>query len=320
MQSFLDLTSSDLKQVDALILENLNSNVALVEHIGEYLVQAGGKRLRPMLSLISAKALGFEHASIFQLATAVEFIHTATLLHDDVVDESNLRRGRDTANAKWGNAPSVLVGDFVYSRAFQLLVKIGNLEVLDILSETTNVLAEGEVLQLVNAGDASLSERDYYQVIRAKTAKLFEAACEGSAILASATTEQRKQLATFGDQLGIAFQLVDDLLDYIGNVDTMGKNVGDDLAEGKTTLPLIHAMKYASAEDAGTIRTALQTKNTDQIDDIIRIVEATGSLNYTRDAAYRAIETAKGALSEIPASAYRNALEEIADYCIARTK
>lgn len=320
MQSFLDLTSSDLKQVDALILENLNSNVALVEHIGEYLVQAGGKRLRPMLSLISAKALGFEHSSIFQLATAVEFIHTATLLHDDVVDESNLRRGRDTANAKWGNAPSVLVGDFVYSRAFQLLVKIGNLDVLDILSETTNVLAEGEVLQLVNAGDASLSERDYYQVIRAKTAKLFEAACEGAAILASASTEQRQQLATFGDQLGIAFQLVDDLLDYVGNVDTMGKNVGDDLAEGKTTLPLIHAMKHASAEDAGTIRTALQTKNTDQIDDIIRIVEATGSLNYTRDAAYRAIETAKGALSTLPASAYRTALEEIADYCIARTK
>ncbi|WP_298636508.1 polyprenyl synthetase family protein [uncultured Umboniibacter sp.] len=320
MQSFLDLTSSDLKQVDALILENLNSNVALVEHIGEYLVQAGGKRLRPMLSLISAKALGFEHSSVFQLATAVEFIHTATLLHDDVVDESNLRRGRDTANAKWGNAPSVLVGDFVYSRAFQLLVKIGNLDVLDILSETTNVLAEGEVLQLVNAGDASLSERDYYQVIRAKTAKLFEAACEGAAILASATTEQRQQLATFGDQLGIAFQLVDDLLDYVGNVDTMGKNVGDDLAEGKTTLPLIHAMKHASAEDAGTIRTALQTKNTDQIDDIIRIVEATGSLNYTRDAAYRAIETAKGALSTLPASAYRTALEEIADYCIARTK
>jgi octaprenyl-diphosphate synthase len=273
-----------------------------------------------MLSLISAKALGFEHSSIFQLATAVEFIHTATLLHDDVVDESNLRRGRDTANAKWGNAPSVLVGDFVYSRAFQLLVKIGNLDVLDILSETTNVLAEGEVLQLVNAGDASLNERDYYQVIRAKTAKLFEAACEGAAILASASTEQRQQLATFGDQLGIAFQLVDDLLDYVGNVDTMGKNVGDDLAEGKTTLPLIHAMKHASAEDAGTIRTALQAKNTDQIDDIIRIVEATGSLNYTRDAAYRAIETAKGALSTLPASAYRTALEEIADYCIARTK
>ncbi|RMA78408.1 polyprenyl synthetase family protein [Umboniibacter marinipuniceus] len=320
MQSFLDLTSSDLKQVDALILENLNSNVALVEHIGEYLVQAGGKRLRPMLSLITAKALGFEGSSTFQLATAVEFIHTATLLHDDVVDESNLRRGRDTANAKWGNAPAVLVGDFVYSRAFQLLVKIGNLDVLDILSETTNVLAEGEVLQLVNAGDASLSERDYYQVIRAKTAKLFEAACEGAAILASASTEQRQQLATFGDQLGIAFQLVDDLLDYVGNVDTMGKNVGDDLAEGKTTLPLIHAMQHASAEDAGTIRTALQTKNTDQIDDIIRIVEATGSLNYTRDAAYRAIETAKGALSTLPASVYRSALEEIADYCIARTK
>jgi octaprenyl-diphosphate synthase len=320
MPSFLKLAEADLEAVNRLIQDNLYSNVEFVEHVGDYLIRAGGKRLRPILSLMCARAIQDDPSDTIKLAAAVEFIHTATLLHDDVVDESLLRRGHETANAKWGNSASVLVGDFVYSRAFQMLVSIGNLEVLRILSETTNILAEGEVMQLINAGNTELDETEYFKVIRSKTAKLFEASCEGAAILSNATPEVRQALAVYGDQLGIAFQLVDDLLDYVGDADKMGKNVGDDLAEGKATLPLIHAMRVSSEKDAETIRTALLNKDTTAIDAVLELVNKSQALNYTQSVAEQHIERAKLALNVLDDSVYREALIEIADYCIARTQ
>jgi len=320
MPSFLKLAETDLEAVNCLIQENLYSNVEFVEHVGDYLIRAGGKRLRPILSLMCARAIQDDAQDTIKLAAAVEFIHTATLLHDDVVDESLLRRGNETANAKWGNSASVLVGDFVYSRAFQMLVSIGNLEVLKILSETTNILAEGEVLQLINAGNSELSEDAYFDVIRSKTAKLFEASCEGAAILSGATPEVRQALATFGDQLGVAFQLVDDLLDYVGTTDKMGKNIGDDLAEGKATLPLIHAMRVSSKKDADAIRTALLNQDATAIDEVLEIIQASQALHYTQTVAEQHIVRAKLALNALDDSVYRDALIEIADYCIARTQ
>ncbi len=320
MQSVQRLIKTDLDAVDRIIQDNLTSNVTLIEHIGDYLVSAGGKRLRPMLSLIVGHSVGADMKKVHDLSAAIEFIHTATLLHDDVVDESELRRGRATANAEFGNAPSVLVGDFIYSRAFQLMVKLRHFDVIEILSQTTNILAEGEVMQLINAGNPDLSERDYYDVIRAKTAKLFEAACVSAAYLKNEVSPATiKAFSVFGDQLGISFQLVDDLLDYIGDTDRMGKNIGDDLAEGKTTLPLIHAMQHASQEQAQIIKTALINKDASAIEHVISIVKLTGSLDYTRAAAITAANNAKNSIQDLDASVFKQALIDICDYCVART-
>jgi len=320
MQSVLSLLESDLEVVDSIIKHNLNSSIPQVKNIGDYLVNAGGKRLRPILSLLIGHALNADLNKIHQLSATVEFIHTATLLHDDVVDESDMRRGRPTANAEFGNAQAVLVGDFIYSRAFQLMVELENIHVMRILSETTNRLAEGEVMQLVNAGDTTLSEDEYYKVIRAKTAKLFEAACLCSAHFQDNPSQQSLDaFKTYGDQLGISFQLVDDLLDYIGDAQAMGKNIGDDLAEGKATLPLIHTMANAPEQDALIIKLALENKDTSRITEVVEIVNRHGSLDYTRDAAINAANNAKQALNFLDDTPFKEALLEICDYCVART-
>jgi octaprenyl-diphosphate synthase len=316
--SFHQAVAEDFAAVNALIIEQLHSRVALVENIGHYIVDAGGKRLRPLLVLLAARSLGYNGKQHVDMAAVIEFIHTATLLHDDVVDVSALRRGRATANAQWGNAPSVLVGDFLYSRAFQMLVALGDMQIMQIMADTTNTIAEGEVLQLVNAGDLSTNEERYRRVIACKTAQLFEAAARCGAIIAGADTEIQKELAQYGHHLGMAFQLIDDVLDYTGDSAEMGKNIGDDLAEGKLTLPLIYTLQFGEAADVQCIRDAIAHKNTEHLSRIIQIVQNNGALQYAEQAALREVESALGCLHTLPASHYRDELSALAHFAIKR--
>jgi len=323
MLPFHQAVKDDFSAVNELIIRQLHSDVELVENIGHYLVEAGGKRLRPLMVLLTANALGYPQASEknqhLDLAAIIEFIHTATLLHDDVVDMSSLRRGRPTANAQWGNAPSVLVGDFLYSRAFQMMVNIGNMDVMAILSNTTNVIAEGEVQQLVNAKNPAVTETNYFEVIDKKTAILFAAACEVAAVLSGATAAQRQALRIYGNKVGIAFQLVDDALDYTGDAATLGKNVGDDLAEGKPTLPLIHAMKNGTPEQAFVIADAIRNGDASQLATILDIVQATGAMTYTLDAAREQVRQAIEQLQHLPDNIYTQAMRQVAEFSLART-
>lgn len=318
MLPFHDVVKEDFAAVNQLIIDQLHSDVDLVENIGHYLVEAGGKRLRPLLVLLAARALDYQGARHLDLAAIIEFIHTATLLHDDVVDMSQLRRGRPTANANWGNAPSVLVGDFLYSRAFQMMVAIGSMDVMAILSEATNVISEGEVQQLVNAKKPDISEADYLTVIDKKTAVLFAAACEVAAVLGEAAPEVRTALKAYGHHVGMAFQLVDDALDYTGDAATLGKNVGDDLAEGKPTLPLIHAMRTGSAEQASLIAAAIREGDASKLPDILAIVQQTGAMTYTLDCARRQVKCALDQLRALPDNRYTQAMAQVAEFSLAR--
>lgn len=319
MLPFHRVVQDDFTAVNQLIVAKLHSEVGLVENIGHYLVEAGGKRLRPLMVLLTANALGYQGRQHLDLAAIIEFIHTATLLHDDVVDVSNLRRGRPTANAQWGNAPSVLVGDFLYSRAFQMMVAIGNMDIMAILSDATNVISEGEVQQLANAKNPALTEADYLNVIDKKTAVLFAAACEVAAVLSGADVNQRAALKTYGHHVGMAFQLVDDALDYTGDAATLGKNAGDDLAEGKPTLPLIYAMRQSGPAQVELIANAIRTGDVSQLTNILSIVQETAALTYTLDLARREIDSALIQLQTLPSGPYAEAMAEVAEFALART-
>lgn len=318
MLPFYKPVQSDFEAVNQLIITQLHSDVELVENIGHYLVESGGKRLRPLLTLLASGALGYDGKDHLKLAAIIEFIHTATLLHDDVVDVSALRRGRLTANAKWGNAPSVLVGDFLYSRAFQLMVDIGDMAIMRILADTTNTVSEGEVQQLVNARNPDVGEEAYFQVIHKKTAILFAAAAETAAVLAGAAPDLQRALHLFGYHIGMAFQLVDDLLDYSGDSESLGKNVGDDLSEGKPTLPLIVAMQKAPAADAALIAHALREGSAEHLETIVKIVRDNGGLDHTRESARHHANKAKQQLSALADSSYLRAMAELADFAIGR--
>ncbi len=318
-QAFHLAVADDFAAVDEIIKRQLSSRVPLVEKIAAYITSAGGKRLRPLLVLLCGQALGKQGDDLRLLAATIEFLHTATLLHDDVVDMSGMRRGRATANAQWGNAPSVLVGDFLYSRSFEMMVELGSLPVMKVLSKATRVIAEGEVLQLSKVRDASTTEETYMDVIRGKTAMLFEAASHSAAILACATPDQSEALRTFGDHLGVAFQLVDDLLDYQGDAAELGKNVGDDLAEGKPTLPLIYTMREGTAEQAELVRKAIQQGGTSDLESVRAAVEAAGALDYTARLARDYAERATACLDCLPPSKYRDALIELTQFAVART-
>ena len=309
----LTLIADDMREVDHVIARRLDSGVPLVGQVSQYIIAAGGKRLRPALLLLACGALGYRESQRFSLAAVVEFIHTATLLHDDVVDESVLRRGNPTANETFGNPASVLVGDFLYSRAFQMMVSIDRMRVLDVLAEATNIIAEGEVLQLMNMHDPDTDIEAYLRVIRYKTAKLFEASARLGAVLANAPATVEQASADYGRHLGTAFQLVDDLLDYEGSTDALGKNVGDDLREGKPTMPLLIAMERASADERQLIRHAIEHGEQERLDEIIAIVRRTGALEATREAARAEAGIARQCLEHLPASPYREALLE---FCV----
>ena len=314
-----DPTDAALLRVDEVIRERLATRVALINQISQYIINAGGKRIRPRLVLLFSEALGFEGAERFELAAIVEFIHTATLLHDDVVDESALRRGHATANAMFGNAASVLVGDFLYSRAFQMMVGVNRMRVLQVLADATNVIAEGEVLQLMNMHDPDLAVADYLQVIRYKTAKLFEASARLGAVLAGAPEDLEETCADYGRSLGTAFQLVDDLLDYEGNSHELGKNVGDDLREGKPTLPLLLAMERAAPDERDLIRHAIEHGEHERLQEILAIVRRTGALEGTRQAAQAESDKARAALAQLPPSRAREALLDLCVRSIHRS-
>jgi len=319
MLPFHDVVRHDFDNVNQLIIKQLHSNVDLVENIGHYIVESGGKRLRPLLVLLSARSLGYTGEQHIDLAAIIEFIHTATLLHDDVVDLSQLRRSRPTANAKWGNAPSVLVGDFLYSRAFQMMVAIGNMRVMDIMSEATNVIAEGEVLQLVNAGDPDTTEERYFRVIHFKTAKLFEAAAQLGAIIAGDKPALTEAMRQYGYHLGMAFQLIDDMLDYSGSSSELGKNVGDDLAEGKPTLPLIYTMRNGSSKDRELIRHAITNKDGSQLAKVIEAVHRSKALHDTLLRAEQERESAIESIAGMPESNYKQALISLAQFAVVRS-
>ncbi|MFM7010642.1 MAG: polyprenyl synthetase family protein [Betaproteobacteria bacterium] len=316
--SVLALVASDMAAVDRVIAERLDSGVPLVGEVARYIISAGGKRLRPVLLLLTCGALGYDDVQRHNLAAVVEFIHTATLLHDDVVDESTLRRGRPTANENFGNPASVLVGDFLYSRAFQMMVDAQSMRVMQTLADATNVIAEGEVLQLMNMHDASLNKEGYLRVIRSKTAKLFEASARLGAILAGSPTAIETACADYGQALGTAFQVIDDVLDYDGNSAEMGKNLGDDLREGKATLPLILAMQRGTPNQSQTVRKAIETGSIEQLQEIIAIVRETGALDATRDAAAAEAQRAIDAAMQLPDNAYRQAMVVLASQLLNR--
>ena len=312
------LARDDMQAVDRLISASLESDVALVSQVSQYIVSSGGKRLRPLLVLLAARALGYEGEQHVRSAAIVEFIHTATLLHDDVVDSSARRRGRDTANTVFGNQASVLVGDFLYSRAFQMMVDIDSMRVMQILADATNTIADGEVMQLMNVHDPDTTEESYRQVIYRKTARLFEAGAQIAAVLADRDPGDEAAMITYGQNLGAAFQLVDDALDYNASAEELGKNIGDDLAEGKATLPLIYAMQQGSAGDKELIRKAIVEGGLDKLDRISAIIEATGALDYTAQRAQESADTAIAALVNVPESNYKQALIGIAEFSVRR--
>jgi octaprenyl-diphosphate synthase len=310
---------ADMRAVDGVIRTRLDSGVLLIRQVAEYIVGGGGKRLRPMLLLLSAGAFGYRGAHRHELAAVVEFIHTATLLHDDVVDESELRRGRATANALFGNSAAVLVGDFVYSRAFQMMVETDSLRVLQVLADATNVIAEGEVMQLMNCHNPDVEEGGYLEVIRCKTAKLFEAATRLGAILGRAPGDQEGAAAEYGMRLGTAFQLIDDVLDYSGEQGAIGKNVGDDLAEGKPTLPLIYAIKHGTARQAELVREAIRNGGRGDLAAVLEAIRSTGALDYAREQARRESRAACDALTRLPHSREQDYLLQLADFAVTRT-
>lgn len=315
------LTANDMAEVDAKIQAQLNSEVVLINQLGFYIVSSGGKRLRPMLAVLAARALGYDGDKHTTAAAFIEFIHTATLLHDDVVDESNMRRGKETANAAFGNAASVLVGDYIYTRSFQMMTSLRSLKILDIMSEATNVIAEGEVLQLMNCNDPNTTEDSYMQVIYSKTARLFEASTQIAAIIAQAPDEIESALQEYGRYLGTAFQLIDDVLDYIADGKEMGKNVGDDLAEGKPTLPLLHAMHHGNTKQSTMIREAIEKANgMEKLDAILAAMHEHGSLEYTQHRAEEEAEKAIAALAPIADSEYKEALVALAHMSVQRNK
>ncbi|MDN3681643.1 octaprenyl diphosphate synthase [Vibrio tapetis subsp. quintayensis] len=315
------LTAIDMAKVDETILAQLNSDVSLINQLGFYIVSGGGKRLRPLLAVLSAKALGYEGKDHTTAAAFIEFIHTATLLHDDVVDESDMRRGKETANAAFGNAASVLVGDFIYTRSFQMMTSLGSLKILALMSDAVNVIAEGEVLQLMNCNDPDTTEESYMQVIYSKTARLFEAATQIGAILTDAPKEVEVALQNYGKYLGTAFQLIDDVMDYTADGKEMGKNVGDDLAEGKPTLPLLYAMQNGNPEQAAMIRDAIEHSNgMERLDDIMQAMADTGSLEYTTQMAHKEADKAIAELTALPESEYKQALVALAHLAVERSK
>ena len=313
------LADDDMQAVNQLIYQRLQSDVALVNQLAYYIISGGGKRVRPLLAVLAARAIDYHGDAHIRLATIIEFIHTATLLHDDVVDESALRRGRDTANQLFGNAASVLVGDFLHTRAFQMMVELGNMQVMQLLSDATNLIAEGEVMQLMNCNDPSTTEDNYLQVIYCKTAKLFEAATHCAAILANQPAHIELALRDYGKYLGTAFQLIDDVMDYSSSSQTMGKNVGDDLAEGKPTLPLIHAMRQGTPEQSKRIAQAITERDgMEHLDEILDILTQTKALEYTTSRAEQEAQKAIDALAVLPDSPYKTALQVLADLAVRR--
>ncbi len=312
------LVYDDFAAINRLIPSQLTSDVALVEEIGRHIVESGGKRLRPLLVLLSARASGYAGKQHVELAAVIEFLHTASLLHDDVVDNSNLRRGRLTANARWGNPPSVLVGDFLYSRAFQLMVALGSMEILALLADATNRISEGEVMQFANIGNLQLDEASYLEAIRCKTALLFQAATHSGAVLAGADRQVVEVHKQFGLHFGMAYQLVDDWLDYAGDAATMGKNAGNDLAEGKLTLPLIFALANGTVGQATLIRESLRTRSSTRFDEVVRAVHDCGAMAYTQSAALAASRRALACLEQLPANCYRDAMGATTRFAISR--
>lgn len=317
-QRIYDTVADDFSRVNDLIIKRLSSDVPMVEKIAHYIIESGGKRLRPLLVLLSSRAAGYRQDEHLKLAAVIEFLHTATLLHDDVVDTSDMRRGRSTANVRWGNAPSVLVGDFLYARAFEMMVELQNLRIMDVLSHATAVIAEGEVMQLMNVKNPDLDESQYMEVIHNKTAMLFEASSHTGALLAGADKTQETALKDYGKHLGLAFQLVDDVLDYRGDAEAMGKNVGDDLAEGKTTLPLIYAMEKGVEEERQLIRQAIRKGGLDDLPAILGIVESSGALEYTMAKAREQAALAADCLNALPDSPYRESLNLLTELAVAR--
>ncbi|MEX2515573.1 MAG: polyprenyl synthetase family protein [Gammaproteobacteria bacterium] len=312
------LVAADMQQVNALIERSLHSDVGLINQLSHYIVNSGGKRLRPALVLLSAHACGYAGRQHIELAAIIEFIHTATLLHDDVVDASQLRRGHQTANQRWGNEASVLVGDFLYSRAFQMLVSVGSMPIMQVLSDTTNTIAEGEVQQLLNRHDPATSLERYLQVIRNKTAKLFEAASRIGAMVADTSPAEQQALADYGMHLGTAYQLIDDVLDYSASAEDLGKNIGDDLAEGKPTLPLLYALWHGDNEQADVIAKAIEAGGREHITAISETIETTGAIAYTAALAREQADAALAALAAVPASRYRDALADLANFAVER--
>ena len=312
------LIAADMDKVDLVIRDRLKSDVVLIRQVADYIIGSGGKRLRPALVILSAGACGYAGRHHHELAAVVEFIHTATLLHDDVVDDSHMRRGRATANSTFGNAAAVLVGDFLYSRAFQMMVEVQNMRIMEVLADATNTIAEGEVMQLLHVQNADVTEQDYLRVIRSKTAKLFEAAGRIGAILAAVPAGQEEALANYGMHLGTAFQLVDDILDYSGDLAQTGKNLGDDLAEGKATLPIIHAMRNGSADQAAIIRNALVSGGLSDFAPVLKTMQETGALDYTRKQAEASARAARDSVAALPDSKYKDSLIELAAFAVTR--
>jgi len=318
LETIRTLIDSDIAAVDALIQQRLHSEVVLINQLGRYIVNNGGKRLRPILVLLSANACGYTGSQHIDIAAIIEFIHTATLIHDDVVDASEMRRGKDTANTIWGNEASVLVGDFLYSRAFEMMVDVGQMRIMEILARATNVIAEGEVMQLLNCNDADTTIERYLHVIHCKTAKLFESAAQLGAVLAQCSQAEESALAIYGMHLGTAFQLIDDMLDYSASSEEIGKNIGDDLAEGKPTLPLLYAMKQGTAEQRRIIRHSIETGGLEYIDQVLDAIESTGALTYTARAAEQEAEKAIASITLLPASPYKDAMIALAQFAAHR--
>lgn len=319
LEEIYSLISDDMEAVNQCITSRLSSDVILINQIGHHIVNSGGKRLRPVLHLLAARALGYQGSHHIELAALIEFIHTATLLHDDVVDASELRRGQDTANSLWGNEASVLVGDFLYSRAFQMMVQVNNMRVMEILADATNTIAEGEVQQLLNVHDPDTTEENYFQVIHNKTAKLFESATQLAAVVCEKEPAMQQAMANYGIHLGTAFQLIDDCLDYSSSSDEIGKNIGDDLAEGKPTLPLIYSMRVGEPDQVDAIRQAIETGGRENIDAVMETIKATGAIEYTAKAARDEADKAIKCLGDIPDSDYKTAMQSLAEFSVNRS-
>ena len=319
LEDLKKLTGSDMLRVNQVISDDLASEVVLINQLSQHIILSGGKRLRPMLVILAARACNYRGDEDALLAAVVEFIHTATLLHDDVVDDSDMRRGKQTASTIWGNEAAVLVGDYLYSRAFQMMVRAHSMTIMDLLANTTNIIAQGEVLQLLNIRDPDTSEQKYHEVIYAKTACLFEAAARIGAILGQVSNEQEQALQAYGKHLGIAFQLIDDALDYSAKSEELGKNVGDDLAEGKPTLPLIRAMEVGNDNQRRLLRDAIETGKIESLDEVRRVIDVTGALQYTIELAQSEAKAAKQAIAGLDASEYRRAMMFLADYAVERS-